>query len=532
MATTSKTEQPSYSSSNPGHANINTEMNIDAQPAGPLQGAALDKTYRYWRIRTMYAIYIGYAAFYITRKSVTYAAPELMANLSLTTAQIGLLGTITYIAYGVSKFISGALSDRSNPRYFMSLGLFATAIANLLFGFSSNFTFFCWLWVINGFFQGWGWPPCSRLLTHWYARRERGLWWGIWNSSHNMGGALAPLVAIGCIKYFANSRIVINLNSVRRFIPESLIGWLGLDPVVRDLATTSLGGGIETRLGAWLRSSLGAQLADSGVYYWVLDSWRLVMLISAVVAVLISIFLFNRLRDVPESQGLPPIEEYKHEASGEEIERQLKESAHLTVWQNFMRYILKNRYIWLLAFAYVAVYVVRTAFNDWGTIYFSQHGLTNEQARQCMAMFEIGGFAGGLLAGWFSDRFFQGMRGQINFLFCLGVLAVTVILILFNISHYHFPLAVLLSTGVGFFIFGPQMMIGVTAAELSHRESAGVSTGFVGLFGYLGAALSGYPIGCIIKCYGWQGFLITLVACAVLSTLLLMPLIHVKQRQG
>ena len=43
--------------------------------------------------------------------------------------------------------------------------------------------------------KGWGWPPCSKILNTWYSRNERGLWWAIWNTSHNLGGALIPLLA-------------------------------------------------------------------------------------------------------------------------------------------------------------------------------------------------------------------------------------------------------------------------------------------------------------------------------------------------
>jgi OPA family sugar phosphate sensor protein UhpC-like MFS transporter len=35
---------------------------------------------------------------------------------------IGLLATLFYITYGLSKFFSGIVSDRSNARYFMGLG--------------------------------------------------------------------------------------------------------------------------------------------------------------------------------------------------------------------------------------------------------------------------------------------------------------------------------------------------------------------------------------------------------------------------
>lgn len=45
---------------------------------------------------------------------------------------------------------------------------------------------------------------------------------------------------------------------------------------------------------------------------------------------------------------------------------------------------------------------------------------------------------------------------------------------------------------IGFFVFGPQMLIGMAAAECSHKEAAGAATGFVGLFAYLGASLAVY----------------------------------------
>lgn len=92
----------------------------------------------------------------------------------LSRSDIGLLATLFYITYGVSKFVSGIVSDRSNARYFMGIGLIATGIINILFGFSTSLWAFAVLWVLNAFFQGWGSPVCARLLTAWYSRTERG----------------------------------------------------------------------------------------------------------------------------------------------------------------------------------------------------------------------------------------------------------------------------------------------------------------------------------------------------------------------
>ena len=46
---------------------------------------------------------------------------------------------------------------------------------------------------------------------------------------------------------------------------------------------------------------------------------------------------------------------------------------------------------------------------------------------------------------------------------------------------------------IGFFIFGPQMLIGMVAAELTHKKAAATSSGFAGCFAYIGAAMAGGP---------------------------------------
>jgi MFS transporter, OPA family, sugar phosphate sensor protein UhpC len=77
---------------------------------------------------------------------------------------------------------------------------------------------------------------------------------------------------------------------------------------------------------------------------------------------------------------------------------------------------------------------------------------------------------------------------------------------------------------IGFAIFGPQMMIGLAAAELSHKNAAASSTGFTGFFAYIGAATAGYPFGVIAQGLGWEGYYLALLICCVISLVLLLPL--------
>lgn len=115
---------------------------------------------------------------------------------------MGVLTSIFPIAYGMSKFVSGVLGSRTSPRLLLAGGLMATALMNIAFGFSTSMIWFSVFWTINGMLQGVGAPGCARILTSWFASKERGTYWGMWNIAHNLGGFLAPVLAGTAAKAF------------------------------------------------------------------------------------------------------------------------------------------------------------------------------------------------------------------------------------------------------------------------------------------------------------------------------------------
>lgn len=68
------------------------------------------------------------------------------------------------MAYAISKFISGVLSDHISARWLFSVGLFLVGGINIAFSQSSTVAAFSLLWFINGLGQGCGWPPCGKVL--------------------------------------------------------------------------------------------------------------------------------------------------------------------------------------------------------------------------------------------------------------------------------------------------------------------------------------------------------------------------------
>ena len=79
-----------------------------------IQDKGVVKTeYKYWRIRILYSMFIGYAFYYFTRKSFTFAMPGLIQDLGFDKSQLGLLASILSITYGISKFASGIIGDQN-----------------------------------------------------------------------------------------------------------------------------------------------------------------------------------------------------------------------------------------------------------------------------------------------------------------------------------------------------------------------------------------------------------------------------------
>lgn len=409
--------------------------------------------YGYWRWRIFSSIYFGYIFFSFTRRAFVHVMDAVERDLHISHHESGWIYSSHSIAYGLSKFFSGILSDRSNPRYFMAVGLIATGIINLLLANSSYLSLFFWLWTLNGCFQGWGAPPCAKLLSYWFSHGERGRWWGIWSTSQTVGLIAMPFL------------ISKGLNAI---------------------------------------------------------GWRYTLYIPAMIAIIGGCILIYRLRDTPQSLGLPPIEkESKQLAAQQESVKQKGETASL------VKAVLSNPGIWLLAITYFFVYFVRIGFGDrWKTFLREYQNYPELATRYPLAAYDIGGFLGVIAAGWISDKLFRGDRTYTNISF---LLLLTTVLGLFWADHcLVLPLSLsenmrsiwnICASGlIGFAVMGPQMLIGLMAAEMVDKRSTGMATGFVGLTAYFGATIAGGPFGHIIdKDPSWERPLFALLFSSIIA---------------
>ena len=136
-----------------------------------MMNVKIEFTRRQWRI--FLGCFLGYTSAYITRLNLPAALNSLMADLSLTSAQGGLLQTVFALVYACGQLVNGAVVDRVSARRHIFIGLSLSAAFNLLFALATHYWMLVVLWALNGAAQSMIWTPVVKLIAVWFKGRSR-----------------------------------------------------------------------------------------------------------------------------------------------------------------------------------------------------------------------------------------------------------------------------------------------------------------------------------------------------------------------
>ncbi|PNH11713.1 putative hexose phosphate transport protein, partial [Tetrabaena socialis] len=237
--------------------------------------------------------------------------------------------------------------------------------------------------------------------------------------------------------------------------------------------------------------------------------------------------------DKPEDLGFPPVEPVAVKPAAAKDEKPKSD-----LWESLLNNVLKNPFIWGMALTYFFIYVVRQGVTSWFVFYLiKEKGIEDAaQAAVRVSGLELGGLVGSLVAGRLSDGLIRGANGKggnvgkrvtVVMWYTVGIAAA---LLSFQALPAAVPAAIQWANVfmIGFFLYGPQMLIGLCGAELVGPDAVGASEGFLGWIAYLGAANAGIPLSIIVKEYGWNAYFTTLVVACGLAVLLLSPMTKLK----
>ena len=410
--------------------------------------------------------------FYFVRKNFSFAIPLLNQEYGISNASFGIIMTLGGLIYGVSKFINGILADRTNARWHLVIGLSVCVLTSVLFGFADKL---------------------SIMFT----------------------GATEGTVFIrGMVIVMAALYIVNQIFQGCGFAPcnHLMVSWVP----PKELAT---------KMSIWNTShSVGAFVVAIICGY--LTKWQLCFWVPAFIAFLGIFFIIITLRDTPKSVGLPELPKVKGE---------LDDNDHQdpkAFRQFLMKKVFLNPVIWVLAITDLFVYIVRFAILDWGPSMLSDMGLSQELTGWTVAIFEVAGCAGMLCAGYISDKFFKSKSQRV----CAIEMALVAgcLIALHYLQDAGQPIVFLILLALaGFLIYGPQALVGVTAANIATKKAASSAVGLIGLMSYLSTIITGIGFGYLAdKFGGWGWIFITMGALATVGAVLIMSIWGIKEGSG
>ena len=444
--------------------------------APPKQGAPvpenkIDRVFKSMRFKVFMGSFVGYAAYYLVRKNLSLASADMIAEGLIDKQGVGIAASAVSIAYAFSKFVMGTLSDRSDARKFLTVGLVLASLVMMAVGFlpfstvnmGVNVAFLFAIMLVVGVISGMGWPPCGRIMAYWFSNNERSFKMSLWNTSHTFGSGTLGIIAIFGVGLFA----------------------------------------------------------DMGIA----QPWRANFIIPSVFALLLAVFCWWALRDTPESCGLPSVADWRNDHSGVKTKEKVGEKVPFKT--QLFDYVLKNRWIWMIAFANAFVYLVRYGIGDWAPTYLQESGImTAAESKMAFSVHNYVGALGTVVCGWISSRFFKGRCAPPNIIFmCLVAVGCLV--------YWQVP-AIAAATGmsaktlvyisliiIGFCIYGPVALVSIQALNLVPKNAAGTAAGFVGLSGYLlgDSLLSKIIVGSLAD-KSWDMANMVIVAGAVLGIII------------
>lgn len=435
-------------------------------------------TFKHWQWRVIICSMIGYSMFYFVRKNFSFAMPALGEAYGITNTSFGIILSLVGIIYGISKFINGFIADRANARWHLVIGLTICALLNYIFGFSADL---------------------SRWIT---------------------GVSQGPDFVNSMVIIMAVLLILNNIFQGCGFSPcnRLMVHWVP----PKELATKMSFWNTSHSIGAGLVSVLCGYIIGSGMGSGTgTMAWQWCFWIPAVIASLGVFFILVSLRDTPTSVGLSELPDTKTELDEDDSPEAFKAFIRKKVFQNPI--------VWILALTDLFVYIVRFAVLDWGPTFLQNRAipLSPQLAGWTIAIFEIAGCAGMMCAGWVSDRFFAGKAQRVCAIE-MGIVALCLVALHLLPADASSVLVLVLLAVAGFFLYGPQALLGVVASNQVTKKAASSAVGLIGLMSYVSVIFTGAGLGWFSDHFGWDYLFILMSGVAIVGGLMVALLWNIK----
>jgi MFS transporter, OPA family, glycerol-3-phosphate transporter len=154
------------------------------------------RSFRRWQWRVLIGSMICYLFYYTGRQAYGFAIPGIQKEYGIDKAVLGGISGLMLWCYALGQFGMGALADRFSGRRLMAAGAVLSTIANLVVSVVGSVVGIGVAWGANGLFQAMGWSSGSRVVSHWWAKRERGTAFSLYTAAAGMASVVAYVLAV------------------------------------------------------------------------------------------------------------------------------------------------------------------------------------------------------------------------------------------------------------------------------------------------------------------------------------------------
>lgn len=152
-------------------------------------------TWRSARLRILLLVMLGTIINYIARNSLGVLAPQLKADLAITTQQYSYIVGAFQLAYTLMQPIGGMVIDRIGLTTGFALFALAWSMANMAHGLARGWLSLAAFRGMLGMAEAAAIPAGMKAIGEWFPDRERSVAVGWFNAGTSLGAVIAPVLA-------------------------------------------------------------------------------------------------------------------------------------------------------------------------------------------------------------------------------------------------------------------------------------------------------------------------------------------------
>ncbi len=223
-------------------------------------------------------LWLVYASAYFGRTCYSAAIASIVNDGIYSKADIGIVGTVFFVCYGVGQIVNGILGDRINPFKMVLFGAFLSGICCISIAFAESISAMSVIWGANGIFQSMLWSPLLRIYSETIHERLR----------HKAVLNIALSLPVGTVCSYLVSTFIIKYTSYKYvFISGGIVIFIMF--LIAFLSFLSIRNGIAKERRAVLLSADNDAPEKTNL-------WK-VILLSGLFVILVPSFLHGMMRD-------------------------------------------------------------------------------------------------------------------------------------------------------------------------------------------------------------------------------------------